>query len=135
MRCASIRIADDAGTTLNHAAACCFTFLDLCLDLLPRTMEQILRQRFPHSWQLFADVSSRPRIAHWRQTAKPPSTSTSSREPGVDISTVRPRDFVAVSPYGSYERISAVAARDRSGELKLDIDFSVKVKPNLAETQ
>ena len=96
-------------------------------------MEQILRQRFPHSWQLFVDVSSRPRIAHWRRTAKSPSTSVSSPEAGVDISTVRPRDFIAVSPCGSFERISAVAERDRAGELKLDIDFSAK--PTLDETQ
>ena len=96
-------------------------------------MDSILRQRFPHCLQLYTDVSSRPRIAHWRDTARPPSSTTSSPTAGVDVTTVRPRDWIAVSPHGSYERVREIAARDQSGELQLEIDFATK--STLVETQ
>ena len=97
--------------------------IDLMVELLPRTMDAILSEHFPRVKALYEAIVTRPRIKAWLETAALPPKDRSDLE-GVDAANVRARNWLILTDRTDLAGVEAVAARDRAGDIKFDVQFA-----------
>ena len=118
--------------------------LDLMIELLPWTMDEILQEHFPPVKALYEAIIKRPNVKRWLETARMPPKDRSDLE-GVDVAQVRARNWLIltdrtgpcfgcllgrcspchrIDPSTDLAGIEAVAARDRAGDVEIKVEFA-----------